>query len=61
VHLAAKQFKRRKNAFKILCHLVDSDAHFAPVALRSFHKIKDILFNNANVSGSLDGSYRCPT
>jgi len=50
VHLAAKQLKRRKNAFLILCHLVENDPQFVQVALRSFHKIKDILFNNANVS-----------
>lgn len=45
-HLSAKQYKRRKNAFYILNHLIENDPHFVPVALRSFHRIKDILFKS---------------
>jgi hypothetical protein len=32
-HLAAKQYKRRKNAFSILAHMIKTDAAFATVAL----------------------------
>lgn len=48
-NLSAKQYKRRKNAFYILSYLVAADPHFPPVALQSFHKIKDTFFKAENL------------